>query len=423
MKRTGHNRMTAGIRQGMLLCAAALLAGGLGTMPHPARAAGFNDTIADALKGDWGQIRFNIRYRFEHVEQDGLKTANGDPIRIRLGYLTPEFSGFRAYAEFEGNNSVFLDDYNNTDNNKTGYAVIADPDKGELNRAWLSWSGYEGTMAKVGRQRMNWDDQRFIGAVGWRQMEQTFDAVSLFSTSLANLDLKLSWVWNVRNIKSRDVNMSSPLVNIAYTFSGLGRLGAYAYLLDYDDRADYGLSSQTYGIRFNGSMPVADSLHLLYTAEYASQSDYQDNPADYSADYYHFIGGLKASDVCPLVSSLSASVAWMSQGVDNGVSFKTPLGTNHKFNGWADQFLTTPDTGLRDLYATLAAMIHGHRVQVVYHSFEADEGGADYGDEWDFLVEKKINAHYSVLMAYADYNADEYKTDTKKFWLQFVAKF
>ncbi len=420
----GVNRRKAGQSRNVVFCVAALLATGLvAATPGRTRAAGFDDTIADALQGDWGRITFNIRYRYEHVDQDGLRTANGDPIRIRLGYLTPEFSGFRAFAEFEGNNSVFIEDYNNTDNNKTDYAVIADPNKGELNQAWLSWEGWDGTMVKVGRQRMNWDDQRFIGAVGWRQMEQTFDAASIFSTSLAGFDLRFSYVWNVRNIKSKDVNMFSPLVNLAYTFKDIGKLGVYAYLLDYDDQADWGLSSQTYGIRFNGSTPVADALHLLYTAEYAAQSDYQDNPADYSVDYYHFVGGVRTDDVCPLVSSLMASVGWMLQSSDNNVSYKTPLGTNHKFNGWADQFLTTPDTGLKDLYATLGAMIHGHKVRVVYHRFDADEGGADYGDEWDFLVEKKINEHYSVLMAFADYNADEYKTDTKKFWLQLVARF
>ena len=58
------------------------------------------DPIADALQGDWGQIKLNLRYRFEHVEQDGLKTTNGDPIRLRLGYLTPKFAGFQAFAEF-----------------------------------------------------------------------------------------------------------------------------------------------------------------------------------------------------------------------------------------------------------------------------------------------------------------------------------
>jgi hypothetical protein len=29
----------------------------------------------------------------------------------------------------------------------------------------------------LGRQRINLDDQRFVGSVGWRQNEQTFDAV------------------------------------------------------------------------------------------------------------------------------------------------------------------------------------------------------------------------------------------------------
>jgi len=41
--------------------------------PVIATADGANDTIANALKGDWGQIKMNVRYRWEHVDQDGKK--------------------------------------------------------------------------------------------------------------------------------------------------------------------------------------------------------------------------------------------------------------------------------------------------------------------------------------------------------------
>ncbi len=387
-----------------------------------------NERIEDALQGDWGQIKLNLRYRFEHVEQDGLKTANGDPIRLRLGYLTPKLAGFQAFAEFEGNTPLFMDDYNSKLNGKTEYAVIADPSKGELNQGWLSFDTIPDTMLKGGRQKILYDNQRFVGAVGWRQLEQTFDAVTLLNKSIGNFSANAAYIWNVRTITSQDVNMSSPLVNLKYTFPDIGSLSGYGYWLDYDDPDNsgsppYGLSSQTLGLRFNGSAAVADNLKLLYTAEYANQVDYQDNPGDFSADYYHLIGGLLAPNKDSMLTNISAKVAYEVQGTDNGVSFKTPLGTNHGFGGWADQFLTTPADGLRDLYGILSSNIAGVKVDLIYHSFQADEGGSDYGTEFDAMLTKKFGKHYTLQAAYANYNADEYKTDTEKFWLQITMAF
>ena len=97
-----------------------------------------DEKIHDTLEGDWGKILFNLRYRFEHVEQDNLETANGDPVRLRLGYLTPQFAGFQAYAEFLGNTPVFLDDFTDNSNGKTQYSVINDPAGGTLNQGWSS---------------------------------------------------------------------------------------------------------------------------------------------------------------------------------------------------------------------------------------------------------------------------------------------
>ena len=412
---------------GSMLCGAALAllsTAGVGLAAENT----VNDQIQDALQGDWGQIKLNLRYRFEHVEQDGLKTTNGDPIRLRLGYLTPKFAGFQAFAEFEGNTPVFEDDYNDTTNGKTEYAVIADPSEGELNQGWLSFDTIPDTVIKGGRQKILLNNQRFVGAVGWRQMEQTFDAVDLINTSLGALSAQGMYIWNVRNIFSQDVNMQSPLLNLKYTFQDIGSLTGYGYWLDYNDPDDSGpfpfaFSTQTIGLRFNGSTAVADNLKLLYTAEYASQSDYQDNPEDYTADYYHFIGGLLAPNSGSMLTNISGKLAYEVLGSDNGVSFKTPLGTNHGFNGWTDQFLTVPPDGLRDLYGILSSTIAGVKVDLIYHDFRADEGGSDYGTEFDAMLTKRFASHYTLQAKYANYNADEYKTDTQKFWLQFTVAF
>lgn len=117
-------------------------------------------------------------------------------------------------------------------------------------------------------------------------MEQTFDAAGIVNRTLENSDFKFAFVANVRTITSKNVHMSSPLLNLDYTFPRIGKLTAYGYWLDYTDDHNSGpfpfaFSTQTYGIRFNGSTSLAENLNLLYTAEYAYQADYKNNPSDY----------------------------------------------------------------------------------------------------------------------------------------------
>ncbi len=70
--------------------------------------------------------------------------------------------------------------------------------------------------------------------------------------------------------------------------------------------------------------------------------------------------------------------------------FKTPLGTNHGFNGWADQFLTAPPAGLRDVYGILSGTVAGVKVDLVFHDFQADTGGDDYGTKFNAMLTKKM---------------------------------
>jgi hypothetical protein len=49
-------------------------------------------------------------------------------------------------------------------------------------------------------------------------------------------------------------------------------------------------------------------------------------------------------EVGTTVASVNVKVGYELLGSDNGeYGFATPLATLHKFNGWADQFLGTPD--------------------------------------------------------------------------------
>ena len=66
-------------------------------------------------------------------------------------------------------------DYNSTTNGKTTYPAVADPETYEINRLQLTNTRIPMTTVTLGRQRIVLDDQRFVGNVGWRQNEQTFD--------------------------------------------------------------------------------------------------------------------------------------------------------------------------------------------------------------------------------------------------------
>jgi hypothetical protein len=104
-------------------------------------------------------------------------------------------------------------------------------------------------------------------------------------------------------------------------------------------------------------------------------------------------------------------------------AFQTPLATLHKWQGWADKFLTTPSAGIEDSYLGLNGSFAGFNGQAVWHDFKAEATSLDYGTELDLSVSRKFAKRYEVLVKYADYSADGLFTDTRKFWLRFGAAF
>ena len=364
--------------------------------------------------GKYGQVKFDGRLRYENANtwDSGRKTGEGLTFRLRLGYLTPEFEGLQAYAELEANQDIGINNYDSKRNGKTRFDVIADPQEKELNQFWLSYKGIPDTLFKVGRQRIKIDNERFIGNVGWRQMEQTFDAAMITNKSLANTTIQGGYIINTRDILSRENDMDTGFANIGYDIKELGKLSAYSYLIDFNEStAQNGNSNQTYGVRFNGDHKINDDVKALYTAEYAFQKDHGNNPNDHDVSYYNLMAGASAFGV-----TVKAGVEQLDG--QNGKGFTTPLGTNHAFQGWADLFLATPKEGVRDVYGLISAKVMGVKVMGVYHDFDDDTGNTDYGSEWDFLIAKKFGKHYSLLAKYAYYNADTFKTDTQKIWVQ-----
>ncbi|MED5432308.1 MAG: alginate export family protein, partial [Pseudomonadota bacterium] len=165
----------------------------LSTLGFTGTASAEEDAFITALKS--GTPLLNMRLRYEEVDSDAF-TEEGQALtlRTRLGYQSGKFYGFDVMGEFEDTHIVGQVD--NYAPNQAGYPVIADPEVTELNRAAISYTGsnaLEGFSAIYGRQRIIYDNARFVGNVGWRQDEQTFDgakvdyALSDFTFSAAHL--------------------------------------------------------------------------------------------------------------------------------------------------------------------------------------------------------------------------------------------
>ena len=190
----------------------------------------------------------------------------------------------------------------------------------------------------------------------------------------------------------------------------------YNYLLDAQDLP--AINTSTVGIRLAG-MNLGNSKNWSYEIEYADQSDYDDRPTSLSADYLHIYGAYAHSDMTfALGYEVLSGNASMS-----GQAFTTPLATAHKFNGWADQFLTTPTDGLEDIYASFSTKISDYKFTIVAHDFSAESSGNDYGSEVDILLARKFSKNYSLVLKYASYSAGDFKVDADKFWLMLTASY
>jgi len=357
------------------------------------------------------------RLRYERAEQDNIPLgAEALTLRARVG-AEIKVSGFSFLAEAEGT-AALSDRYNDTLplNGIEPYPVVADPENFELNRLQVSYMR-DGTGLTVGRQRINLDNQRFVGAVGWRQNEQTFDAVR-GQAKLGPVALDATYSISQRTIFGVDSPNEHFDGDLVLLGAGVKlapvEAKAFAYLIDYDTRLAF--SSQTYGVLVTAGFDIPGLGKLSALASYARQSDYRANPVGYDADYWNAQLGLAAF-------GFTLTAGYEELGSDGGVAaFQTPLATLHAFNGWADLFLTTPANGLRDHYAGIGRtfavpFLPGLRADLTYHEFDGDFGGLDYGSEWNASLGFRLGP-VALLAKYANYDASGFAADTEKFWLQ-----
>ncbi|MGC6465035.1 MAG: alginate export family protein [Akkermansiaceae bacterium] len=387
--------------------------------------------FAEINTGDFLKFSGIVTTRYEFRETDPLDPSHALTARARVGLTLGEFNGFSAFVEGEGTQGI-IEDYrsNPTGNDSTrpyvpGNSVIADPNNAELNQAYLKYDN-EGFLVQVGRQRIIRNSAAFIGNVGWRQNEQTFDAAQI---GYSKDKLSVSYVFSdrVQRIFGADANDAPPgpplrdfegdfhFFDLSYD-TECGEVGGYAYLIDVDNNAAVG-ESNTFGAfieanGFYGEIAYQDGSSSLVRG------------GDYDAMYGHLKYSTKAWG-----GTVMFGVEYLE---DN---FKTPFATVHAFNGFADAFILQriglnkgPGgnyDGITDFYVGYVkpGLPCGLTFKGSLHAFMDGDLDATYGYEADAVLVKKINDNTSALLKAAYFSGEDFYEDIKQVSVQLDYKF
>lgn len=369
---------------------------------------------------DEGTLLFESRLRYEYADTDGSRASNAFTLRTRVGYETADWNGFSGLLEFSNLEALGnRDNYNAAGTNPGAgdRTIVADVPGTEVNRAALTFTQNAFTAA-IGRQRVILDNARFVGNVGWRQREQTFDALTLRLDNVNDFSLFYAYVDRVNRIfgprhPAGRFDSESHLVNASYAGLPVGKIGAYGYLLRFDD--DAAASSDTAGLYWTGDYEWNEDWTVAGHLEYARQTDNGSSPAngDFSNDYFR-----AQASTTYRVTTFGAG--WETLGSDGGErGFSTPLATLHAHNGWTDVFLATPEEGLRDFFIFLEQPLPGGvDGRLGFHDFRPDSGGGRYGREFNALAAKRWTPGWSTLAKFAHFEGASDNPDVTKGWIQ-----
>jgi hypothetical protein len=360
------------------------------------------EQVGKALKS--GKFGIDLRYRYEDVSDDAFDPhGRASTLRTAVSYRTAGFHHFVAALELENVSDVGASGQH--DNGGSGSLsngvdtrpVIADPALTEVNQVTVGYRGFDDTALLAGRQQIVLGDERFVGPSGWRQNYQSFDAIRVDQSSVPRTKVTYAWLVNANRINGADAGIDAHVVDVAIEPGKLGTLTPYYYDLDFDD--PNGLpSTRTVGVRWDGEA-VWDAWRLPYHAELAGQRDAGHNPGEVEAVYYRVTLTAKRERW-----SVGGGYEVLGGSPADG-QFSTPLATLHKFNGWADVFLVTPATGLRDGFLSAGYARGGLTAVLVQHDFAADTEGPDHGSELDGMLSWKASWGQTFAAKFASFRA------------------
>ncbi|MGE3770053.1 MAG: alginate export family protein [Bdellovibrionales bacterium] len=408
------------------------------------------------------KVDLEARARYENAEQEGLLGSDANTLGAKLGITTLPVRGLYARGAVESVIVPFGDRYANGVNSLGGTrSTILDPATMEVSEAYIGYvrefdlsnidvlKGPHGTLfeTRVGRQTLNFDDGRWIGAADWRQNRSNYDAAYGSLSFGQAVDFRYSYVDARRNHIGHEnadgiQNSDSHLFNFGTGLIPYTRASAFGYIVDMDD--ENFLSSNTYGLRTKTDLPLnlldkgLDPFAFKLDLSYARQTDAGTNPNDYSLNYYMAKPGLWYTPNF-MAGRLFTQFGYEVFEGDNTTSVTTPWASNtglSRHNGLTDAITTgviIPE-GLVDRSVSFGYKVddiwptcnlfNDAKLRFEWHDFGAETNDADYGDEWNVTYKQELGSWVTMDTGFGSFNAADGSpfNDTDRFFVQFTLK-
>ena len=358
-------------------------------------------------------LNFAQRSRYAHVDKD-IDSGKAASILLRLTLKTEWSEHLGSTVEIDSVKSFFNNDHSDGVV-LNGKPIIPDVAGTEINQAFFSFSN-DDLNAKLGRQRINFDDQRFIGGNGFWQNEQTFDALSAKANLLTNSSVTYAYLYNVNRIFGNkagkyledsnpnypknerptsllgDYKLDSHLARIEWNEWDYSRWVSYLYLINNKDLPS--ASNNTLGTSYSFNYKV-DALKYRLQIEAAVQRR-TEIPDEQTLPYY-------LADMGININAYEISIRYEILSAKNNTTFITPLGSLNDFQGWANELSPIPTQGIKDASLGFLWRAAPFKIDARYHTFMGYTDGNKLGKEVDVDFVYKPARKHTISLRFAHF--------------------
>ncbi|MDL5512251.1 alginate export family protein [Arenibacter sp. M-2] len=362
--------------------------------------------------------RTELRHGFGSLIADDVDAGFGVSTRLRLnaGYTNDAYQFYVSLQDvmvWGENRQLLPDDENNS------FAVF---------EAWADINLGSGFSTKLGRQTLEYDDQRIMGSVGWTQQARNHDAAILkYAKENFQMDFGLAY--------SQDYDNPSGFQSVGNAYNTTGffsyKTMQYLYLKEKWKNLNGSLLLLNNGFQnfeLDGTTP--DGISILQTL--GTHIDFKKGSFGAALNAYLQTGerqgtidvggayllGLDINYKASAKVGLGVGMEIIS-GNDASTSDKTeaffPLyGTNHKFNGFMDYFYVgnhANSVGLFDIHVSANFKLgEKSSLMVKALNFSGEQalpsGEKSLGTELDLVFSQAFNG-YSLQLGYSQMFAND----------------